>query len=373
MATTLVVTNDFPPRLGGIERFVEQVCDFCGDVVVLTSAEPGARAHDTRLPYEVVRRGRLLLPTPSTAREARALLRRTGASRVVFGAAAPLGLLAGDLRRAGAERIVALSHGHETWWAQVPGARHLLRRIAHDVDALTTISTYTSELIRPALAPDDRAKLSRLAPPVDTSFFVPPSGPRGDRPPRCVAVGRLVRRKGIDRLIRAWPRVRDAIPGAELVVVGDGPQRAALAGAIRARDLASSVRLVGGLDRHGVRGWLWASDVFALPMRVRLGGLDSEGLGLAALEAAACGLPAIVGDSGGAPETVAEGESGFVVSPDDDDALVARLVGLLGDLPQAAAMGAAGRRRVESQFGSAPACRHLRELLALDRPGTLSR
>ena len=252
MPTTLIVTNDFPPRIGGIERFVAQVCTFCDeDVVVLTSAEPGAAAHDARLPYEVVRLGRLLLPTPPLARQARALLRRSGASRVVFGAAAPLGLLAGDLRRAGAQQILALSHGHETWWAQVPGARRLLRRIGREVDVLTTISTYTAGLIGPALDPRDRHKLTRLPPPVDTTFFTPdarerddlrsspdprpslhrPSAEAGtgnrvdDRAPRCIAVGRLVRRKGVDTLLRAWPEVCRRVPGAELVLVGDGQQR----------------------------------------------------------------------------------------------------------------------------------------------------
>jgi phosphatidylinositol alpha-1,6-mannosyltransferase len=230
MATTLVVTNDFPPRIGGIERFVAQVCGFCDDdVVVLTTEEPygrgsGGRPADAGRPYEIVRRGRVLLPTPRTAQVSADLLRRTGATRVVFGAAAPLGLLAPALRRAGAERIVALSHGHETWWAQLPGTRGLLRRIGREVDALTTISAYTAGVIEPILDPADRGKLSRLAPPVDTEFFRPPDAtPETGRPPRAIAVGRLVRRKGIDTLLRAWAVVRETRPDAELIVVGDGP------------------------------------------------------------------------------------------------------------------------------------------------------
>ena len=127
------------------------------------------------------------------------------------------------------------------------------------------------------------------------------------RPPRCVAVGRLVRRKGVDTLLRAWPEVRRGVPDAELVVVGDGPQRSRLTDLARRLGVDASVTFTGGLDPVGVREWLWRSEVFALPMRVRLGGLDAEGLGLAALEAAACGLPVVVGDSGGAPETVLAG------------------------------------------------------------------
>ncbi|GAA3618410.1 glycosyltransferase family 4 protein [Microlunatus ginsengisoli] len=366
MPTTLIVTNDFPPRIGGIERFVEQVCDFCdGDVAVLTSREPGSAVADARRAYEVVRAGTVLLPTPSVARQAAGLLRRSGATRVVFGAAAPLGLLAGGLRRAGARRIVALSHGHETWWAQVPGGRTLLRRIAAEVDALTTISDYTAGRIAPVLSAGDRAKLSPLPPPVDTDYFVPRPAAGPAAPRRCVAVGRLVRRKGVDTLIRAWPDVRRRVPGAELVVVGDGPERR------RLTDLASrlapgAVTFTGGLDRAGVREQLWGADVFALPMRVRLGGLDAEGLGLAALEAAACGLPAVVGDSGGAPETVRDGESGFVVPPEDPPRLTERLVTLLGDGALARTMGVCGRAYVVAGFGAAAGRDRLRRLLELD-------
>jgi phosphatidyl-myo-inositol dimannoside synthase len=365
--TTLIVTNDFPPRIGGIERFVEQVCTFCDhDVTVLTSSEPGAAAHDARLPYQVVRQGRVLLPTPSIGRTARSLLRTTGATRVVFGAAAPLGLLAGELRRAGAVQVVGLSHGHETWWAQVPGARTVLRRIGREVDALTTISSFTTVRISAALRPSDRAKLVRLPPPVDTDFFTPPVAAPTNSPPRCVVVGRLVRRKGVDTVIRSWPEVRRTVPGAELIVVGDGPQRRALTRLADRLGVADAVRFTGGLGRDGVRRWLHAAQVFALPMRVRLGGLDSEGLGLAALEAAACGLPVVVGDSGGAPETVLDGVSGFVVRPDDPAVLANRIAHLLAEPPAARAMGRAGRVHVERHF-SADVCRvRLRGLLGLD-------
>jgi phosphatidylinositol alpha-1,6-mannosyltransferase len=368
LPTTLIVTNDFPPRIGGIERFIEQVCGFCDDdVVVLTSREPGDAAHDAHLPYEVVRRSGVLLPTPSVASVARDLLRRSGASRVVFGAAAPLGLLAGDLRRAGAERIVALTHGHETWWAQLPGARRLLRRIGREVDALSTISTYTSGRIAIALDPRDRAKLSRLPPPVDTTYFIQRAQAGVlDRPPRCVAVGRLVRRKGFDTLIRAWPAVRCAVPGADLVVVGDGPQRQPLSRLAHRLGVADVITFTGSLERDGVRRWLSAADVFALPVRVRLRGLDTEGLGLAALEAAACGLPVVVGSSGGAPETVRDGESGFVVLPEDPSAVSERVGELLGDPDRARKMGQVGRRHVEQRFSAVLGRARLRELLALD-------
>ena len=128
MPASLVVTNDFPPRIGGIESFVAQACHLLDDdVAVLTSGPPGASTTDATRPYPVVRAGGLLLPTPAVARQAAGLLRDVGAIRVLVGAAMPLGLLVPALRRAGAEVAVALTHGHEVWWAALPGARTAAR------------------------------------------------------------------------------------------------------------------------------------------------------------------------------------------------------------------------------------------------------
>ena len=136
--------------------------------------QTGAAASDRDRPFPVIRDGPLLLPTPRIAARAADLLGEFGATRVIFGAAAPLGLLAPALRRAGARRIVGLTHGHETWWARLPAARQLLRRIGESCDHLTTISGYTERLIASALSPSARGRLLRLAPPVDTGRFRPP-------------------------------------------------------------------------------------------------------------------------------------------------------------------------------------------------------
>ncbi|MGI3780666.1 MAG: glycosyltransferase, partial [Janthinobacterium lividum] len=160
MPTTLVVTNDFPPRIGGIESFVAHACRLLDDdVVVYTSGPPGSAATDADRPFPVVRDGALLLPSARVARRAADLLRSYGASRVLVGAAMPLGLLAPRLRRAGAETVVALTHGHEVWWATVPGARAALRRVGDACDHLTTISDYTAGRIGPALGPAARTRL----------------------------------------------------------------------------------------------------------------------------------------------------------------------------------------------------------------------
>jgi phosphatidylinositol alpha-1,6-mannosyltransferase len=378
--TVLVVTNDFPPRIGGIESFVAACCRFLDeDVVVLTSTAPGSQAWDADAGYPIVRLPGPLLPTAAVAGAAVDLLRSTGADRVLFGAAAPLALLAPILRRAGAQRVVALSHGHETWWATLPGSRTLLRRIGDEVDVLTTISDYVAERLAAALSPGGRAKLVRLPPPVDVDVFrpespEPTSGARtavdvdaGTEARRVIAVGRMVRRKGFDTLLRAWELLERTLPAAEvdpreLVLVGDGPQRRRLERQARSHRLPG-VTFTGALDPAGVLAELQRADVFALPVRTRLGGLDSEGLGLAVLEAAACGLPVLVGRSGGAPEAVRHGVTGYVVDSDDHDELATRLVDLLADPEYARGLGAAGRTFVAERYAATQARRVLRTAL----------
>ena len=367
---TLVVTNDFSPRIGGIESFVSDVCALLDDdVVVYASGPSGAGATDADRGYPVVRAGSLLLPTRAVAARATGLVRRHGITRVVFGAAAPLGLLAPALRAAGARRVVGLTHGHETWWAQLPGARPVLRRIGDGCDHLTVISAFTEQRIAPALSPGAQARLLRLAPPIDTERFRPgPPRDPADRA-RVVAVGRFVAQKGFATLLRGWRRVVDQPPARagrpELVLVGDGPDRPRLERLIGRLGLAAAVRLTGAVPRTQVVAELQRADVFALPMRTRLAGLNPEGLGLAALEAAACGLPVVVGRSGGAPETVRPGRTGFVVDPFDHQDLADRLTALLADPEAGRAMGAAGRRFVAERFGAEPARRTLRTALDL--------
>lgn len=368
MPSTLVVTNDFPPRIGGIESFLASACALLDeDVVVYASGPAGAADSDARLPYPVVRAGPLLVPTPQVARRAADLLVSHGATRVLIGAAAPLGLLAPALRRAGARTVVALTHGHEVWWATLPGARDLLRRVGDDCDHLTTISAFTATRIAPALSPAARTRMLRLAPPLDVDLFAPADTVA---PPRVVAVARFVRQKGLDTLLRAWRLVRADLAGpAELALIGDGPQRPALQRLTGRLGLADSVRFLGALDRDGVVAQLQRSSVFALPVSTRLCGLNPEGLGLAALEAAGCGLPVLVGSSGGAPETVRHGVTGWVLPSEDEQAWARRIRQLLTDPAEAAAMGARGRVWVGAQFGTAAARTTLRRALKLERDG----
>jgi phosphatidylinositol alpha-1,6-mannosyltransferase len=249
----------------------------------------------------------------------------------------------------------------------VPGARRLLRRIGDGCDHLTAVSRFTQDRIAVALSPAARDRLLRLPPPVDLERFRPGPARNDHDRPRAVAVGRFVPQKGFAILLRAWSTLLDRwpreSPRPELVLVGDGRERHRLLSMISKGGLTGTVWLTGAAPRADVIAELQRADVFALPMRTRLVGLNPEGLGLAALEAAACGLPVIVGGSGGAPESLLPGESGFVVPPDDHLALAGRLALLLTDRALARRMGALGRELVRARFAAENVQRTLRDAL----------
>lgn len=357
---TLVVTNDFPPRTGGIESFVAALTSRlpADEVVVYASSSPGDAAVDASLPFPVHRDpARTLLPTPRIRRRAADLLRSEGCDAVLFGAAAPLGLLAEALREAGASRLVGLTHGHELWWARLPGSRHVLRRIGDDTDALTYLGEYTRRALDRALGPDAAGRLVHLPPGVDADRFRPDAGGEQVRAelgagarPLVLCVGRLTPRKGQDVLIRSFPDVLRRVPDALLVLVGEGPDRGRLERLVDGAELRGAVRLAGAVPAARLPAYYAAATVFAMPCRDRRLGLEVEGLGLVFLEAAASGVPVVVGRSGGAPDACRDGETGFVVDGTDRAALAARLTTLLLDRELAAAMGRRGRQWVQQDW-----------------------
>ncbi len=358
MRPTLVVTNDFPPRQGGIQSYVHELVrrQPAGSVVVYASGHDGSAAFDAAQPFPVVRHPTgLLVPTGSARQRITAVLREHDARAVWFGASAPLGLLAPQLREAGAERIVASTHGHEAGWAMLPGARQALRRIGEHCDVVTYITQYTRRRLGDAFGPHPR--LVQLTPGVDVETFRPDVAGHavrarfglGDRPV-VVCVSRLVRRKGQDLLIEALPQLRRSAGDVALLLVGHGPYEASLRALAGKHGVSEHVLFAGGVPYAELPEHFAAGDVFAMPCRTRRGGLDVEGLGMVFLEASASGLAVVAGDSGGAPEAVREGETGYVVGGRDRAALADRLATLLTDAGLRGRLGSAGRSWVETDW-----------------------
>ncbi|MER5808665.1 glycosyltransferase family 4 protein [Streptomyces sp. NPDC002033] len=380
MHKTLIVTNDFPPRPGGIQAFLHNMAlrlDPEQVVVYASTWKHGAQgraataAFDAEQPFPVVRdRTTMLLPTPRVTRRAVSLLREHGCGSVWFGAAAPLGLMGPALRRAGARRLVATTHGHEAGWAQLPAARQLLRRIGEGTDTLTYLGEYTRARIASAVTERAAARMVQLPPGVDEKTFHPGSGGAEVRArlgltdrPVVVCVSRLVPRKGQDTLIEAMPRILAAVPDAVLLVVGGGPYEADLRALAARGGVADSVVFTGAVPWEELPAHYGAGDVFAMPCRTRRGGLDVEGLGIVYLEASATGLPVVAGDSGGAPDAVLDGETGWVVRGGSPDEAADRIVALLRDPELRARMGARGRAWVEEKWRWDLLAERLRELL----------
>ncbi|GAA2732659.1 glycosyltransferase family 4 protein [Actinocorallia aurantiaca] len=357
---TLILTNDFPPRAGGIQQFVHNLAlrRPHGSVVVYAPAWKGAAAFDAEQPFEVVRHPTsLMLPEPSVLRRAGQIIDSHQCDSVLFGASAPLGLLAPALRGRGVERAVGITHGHEAGWARLPVARRLLRRIGDGLDVLTYLGEYTRSRMAEALSDEAAKRMARLAPGVDETLFRAGAGGAEIRRrhglegrPVAVCVSRLVPRKGQDTLIRAWPRVLREVPGAALLLVGGGPYRKELEGLVDAMGVRSSVVLTGSVPWEELPAHYDAGDVFAMPCRTRRRGLDVEGLGIVYLEASATGLPVVAGDSGGAPDAVLDGETGVVVSGRSVEAVAVRVAELLADRDLADRLGARGRSWVEREW-----------------------
>lgn len=375
MPRTLLVTNDFPPRPGGIQSYLQAFASqLPPDELVVYAPRWRGDSHvkfDARQPFEVVRHPTtLMLPTPAVARRATRLMSDRACENVWFGAAAPLALLAPVLRRAGARRVLASTHGHEVGWSMVPAGRQALRRIGDHTDAVTYVSRYTRGRFASAFGPG--AGLEHLPSGVDTEVFRPDPAARaelraryglGDRP-TVLCLSRLVPRKGQDMLIRALPEVRRRIDGAVLVIVGGGPYQDRLRDLVRAVGVDDHVVITGGVPAAELPAHHTIADVFAMPCRTRGAGLDVEGLGIVYLEASATGVPVVAGRSGGAPETVRAGETGVVVDGTSVAAVAGAVADVLADRDRAAAMGTAGRAWVGAEWRWDVLGAKLRRLLA---------
>ena len=359
----LFVTNDFGPRAGGIETFIIGLIErrAFASTIVYTSAQANSQEYDQmwekKYGVKVIRdSSRILLPTPRVARRISALIKAEGISVAAFGAAAPLGLLAHSMKRSGIVRIVALTHGHEVWWAKVFPFNLLLRRIGTGVDSLTYLGEYTRQMISRPLTQSAKSAMIKIAPGIDTDHFSPRKSAnlrqslQLSQKKVIVCVARLVHRKGQDKLIDAMPSILESISNAHLLIVGQGPYQQKLVKRVKKLGLEENVTFVGRINYEKLPEYICAGDLFAMPSRSRFGGLEVEGLGIAYLEASACGLPVIAGSSGGAPDAVVDGKSGVVVNGTDITAIAKTVIKFLRDPEGSRQMGQFGRNWVVEKW-----------------------
>jgi phosphatidylinositol alpha-1,6-mannosyltransferase len=360
----LCITNDFGPRAGGIETFIIGLIERLpkDSVIVYTSSQEGSGSFDAawfeNYGVEVIRdKSTILLPTFRVGTAVRKIARERSISTVFFGAAAPLGLLSQGLRRAGVQRIVALTHGHEVWWAKLWPFSWAIRRIGSGTDHLTYLGSYTQSQISRALTKDARSSMVKIAPGIDTDHFAPQPDAASLRADLgltekkvIVSVGRLVHRKGQDTLVEALPEILDSIPSAHLIFIGEGPYKDYLVKRAQELSVTEAITFIGRIQYSDLPRYICVGDIFAMPSRSRLAGLEVEGLGIVYLEASACGLAVIGGKSGGAPDAVLEGETGYAVDGTSAHEVADAAIRLLSNPELAGMMGARGRQWIIDEW-----------------------
>ena len=360
----LLVTNDFGPRTGGIETFVigllERISDH--EVTVFTSQQGDTSEYDQqwfdKFGVRVIRdRSKILLPSWRVSRAAKEVVASHNIEIVVFGAAAPLALMSSALRKSGVKKIIALTHGHEVWWAKIFPFNFAIKRIGKSVDHLTYLGEFTRQAISKALTDKSAKEMVKIAPGIDTAHFIPQPDAMQKRKELglqdkkiIISVGRLVHRKGQDKLIEAMPNVLRKIPNAHLLIVGVGPYKNHLEKLVNKLSLKEDVTFAGRIMYDRLPSYLSAADLFAMPSRSRFFGLEVEGLGIVYLEASACGIPVLAGNSGGAPDAVLEGVTGLCVDGTNVAEIASALIEICSDAERASHMGAAGRNWIVDQW-----------------------
>ncbi len=373
-----IVTNDFPPRIGGINDYVHQLVRRlpAGTVTVFTSSYPGAAAFDRDYLHEVIRLPtEMMLPTPGVRRTLHGLLRDRRPDIVLFGALWPLGHMGPAIRDRHGIPYGGFAHGLELTGARVPG---VLGHIGRSASLVTAVSDWARRKLEPAFGWEGRMPL--LPSGIDTAHFHPRVSDAevrgrqglGDDPVVC-CVSRLVARKGQDLLIRAWPMVTSAVPRARLLIVGHGPYDATLRRLAAASPVRDRITFAGAVPYAELPAYFRAGDVFAMPCRSRWFGLDIEALGAVFLQGAAVGRPVIAGDSGGAPEAVQHARTGLVVNPTSMEALTTAIVPLLAHPDTARRMGEAGAAWVHREWSWDAMAARLQQLVVDAMAGRVTR
>ncbi len=351
----LLVTNDLGPRAGGIETFILGLLDQLdgSQIVIYTAAQTGSDQFDKILSAKtgvIILRDKssVLLPTPWVNRRVRAVALRFESEVIWFGAAMPLAWMSGLLKRAGAKRIVAITHGHEVWWAKLPPFRQIFAQSTKSIDVLTYLGQFTRRAMAPVVSA--RCAMVHIAPGISIQHFTP--GAKSQKlideldlegKQVLISVGRLVHRKGQDKLLEALPQILLTHPDIILLFVGVGPRQKKLDQLVRSHELSNYIRFVGRIAYDALPDYFRLGDLFVMPSRSRLAGLEVEGLGIVYLEASACGIPVVAGASGGAPDAIIQGKTGLVVDGTKVDEIARTINELLDNPTQLAAMGQAGR------------------------------
>ncbi len=353
--THLLVTNDFPPKIGGIQTLLWELWRRIDPTTfaVLTTPHEGSEAWDGAQPFRVVRTCEpVLVPHPGLVRQIDAVADEIGADTVVLDPALPLGLVGPHLSRP----YDVLLHGAEvTVPGRLPGSRLALRRVLLGARRVIAFGGYPAAEAERAAG--QALPLTVVPCGIDASRFRPldPAERHDvraryglDDGPLVLSLSRLVPRKGMDVLIDASAHLAARIPGLQVAIGGSGRDRDRLDRRVAAT--GAPVSFLGRVPEEDLALLYGAADVYAMLCRNRWGGLEQEGFGIVFLEAAAAGVPQVAGDSGGASEAVAHGETGLVVDPTDVDEVVDALHRLLTDDELRARMAVAGRTRAVDQF-----------------------
>jgi phosphatidylinositol alpha-1,6-mannosyltransferase len=359
----LLVTNDLGPRAGGIETFILGLLDqLPGDqIVIYTASQEGSAEFDAALTLRtgaiVIRdKSSILIPSPAVNRRVRDVMKKYNSEIIWFGAAMPLAWMSGLLKRAGTKRVVAITHGHEVWWAKLPPFKWIFSHATRSIDVLTYLGEFTKKAMAPVV--HSQCKMVQIAPGISIDHFTPSIKSPAlikefdlEGKQVLISVGRLVHRKGQDKLLAALPEIIAKHPDVVLLFVGIGPRKKKLDQLVRENDLQEYVRFVGRVNYQNLPDYFRLGDLFVMPSRSRLAGLEVEGLGIVYLEASASGVAVLAGRSGGAPDALIVGKTGEIVDGTNVSEIASTINELLDNPSRLRVMGIAGREWTEERWG----------------------
>ncbi|MCC7075936.1 MAG: glycosyltransferase family 4 protein [Acidimicrobiia bacterium] len=356
---TLLVTNDFPPEVGGIQVVQGALFGFLDPerLWVLASAHPDAAAYDAAQPWSTTRvSSRILLPTPAVRHRLEHLVERVRPDVVIFGSALPLGLLGDIPRRRGIPHVVFVYGAEVPVAARLPVSRRLLAHVLGECSGTVAMGPWVAAQAQ-AVARRPDMDICCVYPGVDTARFTPgPAKPARqalgldpDRP-TVTSISRLVPRKGMHLLLDAVRALRQDVPTLQVGIAGSGREHHRLARLVESHRLTGTVTMLGRVPNALVPDVHRAADVATMLCHTRWVGLEQEGFGIVFVEAGACGRPVVAGRSGGSVDAVADGVTGTLVDGTDTAVVAGALRDYLLDPDLAGSVGAAGRERAETIF-----------------------